>query len=48
MEGLNFAMSSYEAHELKNIMDTPVEQFVQALRSSGVTTNPVDPAKPLK
>jgi hypothetical protein len=47
MEGLNFPIQTY-ARELSKIMEIPVEQFVQGLRSSGVTMNPVDPAKPLK
>ena len=47
MEGLNFPITLY-SQELSSIMETPVEQFIQALRSSGATTNPVDAAKPLK
>lgn len=47
MEGLNFPISSYEA-ELPVMMDTPAEQYIDMLRASGVTSNPVDPVKPLK
>lgn len=47
MEGLNFPIAAY-GHELASIMETSMDQFLQNLRGSGVTTNPVDPAKPLK
>jgi hypothetical protein len=47
MEGLNYPIGTY-AHELRGIMESPVDQVIQSLRNSGVTTNPVDPAKPLK
>lgn len=46
MDGLNFPFATY-IPVVAELMDLPIDSVLADLRSSGLTTNPLDPEKPL-